>query len=48
MARKIWGGRFREETDALVNRFSASIGFDRRLYAQDIDGSIPLQTGEIN
>lgn len=36
---KIWGGRFREETDALVNRFNASIGFDRRLYAQDIEGS---------
>ncbi|MDY6972203.1 MAG: argininosuccinate lyase [Thermodesulfobacteriota bacterium] len=40
MARRIWGGRFREETDALVNRFNASIGFDRRLYAQDIDGSM--------
>jgi len=40
MARKIWGGRFREETDALVNRFNASIGFDRRLFAQDIDGSM--------
>jgi len=40
MVRKTWGGRFKEETDALVNRFNASIGFDRRLYAQDILGSI--------
>ncbi|MBW1909424.1 MAG: argininosuccinate lyase [Deltaproteobacteria bacterium] len=40
MARKVWGGRFKEETDALVNRFNASIGFDHRLYAQDIEGSM--------
>ncbi|MEA2039959.1 MAG: argininosuccinate lyase [Thermodesulfobacteriota bacterium] len=39
MTQKLWGGRFQEETDALVNRFNASIGFDRRLYAQDIEGS---------
>ena len=39
MTRKVWGGRFREETDALVNRFNTSIGFDHRLYAQDIEGS---------
>ena len=40
MTRKVWGGRFREGTDALVNRFNSSIGFDRRLYAQDIEGSM--------
>jgi argininosuccinate lyase len=40
MAQKIWGGRFKEETDALAQRFNASIGFDHRLYAQDIDGSL--------
>jgi argininosuccinate lyase len=40
MTRKVWGGRFREETDALVDRFNASVRFDRRLYAQDIDGSM--------
>jgi argininosuccinate lyase len=40
MTQKIWGGRFREETDALVNRFNASIGFDHRLYAYDIEGSM--------
>ncbi|MCD6296420.1 MAG: argininosuccinate lyase, partial [Deltaproteobacteria bacterium] len=40
MTQKIWGGRFREETDALVNRFNASIAFDHRLYAYDIEGSM--------
>ncbi len=40
MSQKVWGGRFKEETDALVSRFNASIGFDRRLYAQDIEGSM--------
>ncbi|HEN20737.1 MAG TPA: argininosuccinate lyase [Desulfobacteraceae bacterium] len=40
MTEKVWGGRFREETDSLVNRFNASIGFDRRLYVQDIKGSM--------
>ena len=36
---KLWGGRFAEGTDALVEAFSASEHFDRRLYAQDIRGS---------
>ena len=40
MAQKVWGGRFRQEADDLVNRFNASIGFDNRLYPQDIEGSI--------
>jgi argininosuccinate lyase len=40
MAQKVWGGRFQEDTDTLVHRFNASIGFDYRLYAQDIEGSI--------
>jgi argininosuccinate lyase len=40
MADKLWGGRFREEANALVNRFNASIGFDMRLFRQDIAGSI--------
>lgn len=35
-----WGGRFRESTDAFVAEFTASVGFDRRLYQYDIDGSI--------
>jgi argininosuccinate lyase len=37
---KLWGGRFSGETDALVEAFNASIEFDRRLYAEDIEGSI--------
>jgi argininosuccinate lyase len=39
MTAKPWGGRFREETLKIVERFTASIGFDRRLYRQDIRGS---------
>jgi argininosuccinate lyase len=35
-----WGGRFSESTDAFVQAFTASVGFDRRLYAQDIRGSL--------
>ncbi len=37
---QLWGGRFTGETDALVYRFNASISFDQRLLAQDIEGSI--------
>jgi argininosuccinate lyase len=37
---KAWGGRFSQPTDALVEHFTASIMFDRRLYAYDIQGSI--------
>ena len=37
---KLWGGRFAEATDAFVQRFTASIDFDRRLFQQDIDGSV--------
>ncbi|MCP4680989.1 MAG: argininosuccinate lyase [Desulfobacterales bacterium] len=40
MSQKVWGGRFREETDQLVNSFNASISFDYRLYAHDIKGSM--------
>jgi len=36
---KLWGGRFSEPTDAFVEAFTASIGFDQRLYKHDIEGS---------
>ena len=36
----LWGGRFSKEMDDLVKRFNASIGFDKRMYRNDIDGSI--------
>jgi len=41
---KPWGGRFQGATDALVEAFSASVHFDRRLYAHDIRGSIAHAT----
>jgi len=37
---KLWGGRFTEATDAFVQRFTASVDFDRRLFQHDIDGSV--------
>jgi argininosuccinate lyase len=36
----MWSGRFTSETHRLVEAFTASLPFDRRLYAQDITGSI--------
>ena len=36
----LWGGRFEKEMDELVKQFNASIGFDQRMYNEDIDGSI--------
>ena len=42
---KLWGGRFSEETDALVHKFNASINFDKRLYDEDITGSIAWAHG---
>jgi argininosuccinate lyase len=37
---KLWGSRLQKKTDSLMERFNASIGFDRRLWAADIRGSI--------
>lgn len=37
---QLWGGRFTKATDQLVYDFNASINFDKRLFAQDIEGSI--------
>jgi len=36
----LWGGRFGEETSALMRRFNDSISFDRRMYGADVQGSI--------
>ena len=41
---KLWAGRFQKETDALVNDFNSSIGFDARMYQEDIAGSIAHAT----
>ena len=37
---KLWGGRFSKATDALVDDFNSSIRFDKRMYEQDIKGSV--------
>jgi argininosuccinate lyase len=37
---KTWSGRFDEPVSALVQRYTASIGFDRRLAHHDIEGSL--------
>ena len=37
---QLWGGRFTKETDQLVYRFNASISFDKKLFEEDIEGSI--------
>lgn len=36
---KMWGGRFAEGPDAIMEAINASIGFDRRMAKQDIEGS---------
>jgi len=41
---KLWGGRFSEATDAFVQRFTASVQFDQRMAAQDINGSLAHAT----
>jgi argininosuccinate lyase len=40
MTNKMWGGRFASGPAEIMEEINASIGFDRRLYAQDIRGSI--------
>ena len=39
-ADKLWGGRFTTPTNEFVEVFTASVGFDQRMYKQDIMGSI--------
>ncbi|MCB1464327.1 MAG: argininosuccinate lyase, partial [Nitratireductor sp.] len=39
LGNKMWGGRFASGPDAVMEAINASIGFDRKLYAQDIAGS---------
>ena len=38
--KKLWGGRFEKSTDEMINDFQASISFDKRLYREDVEGSI--------
>jgi argininosuccinate lyase len=37
---KLWGGRFAQEANENLRRLNDSIGYDRRMYAEDIQGSI--------
>ncbi|MEW6715014.1 MAG: argininosuccinate lyase [Nitrospirota bacterium] len=38
--KKLWAGRFKEETEKSVEQFTASVSFDARLWKYDIEGSI--------
>jgi argininosuccinate lyase len=38
--KKSWGGRFKKDTHKIAEKFSASVDFDKRLYREDIEGSI--------
>ena len=44
MSNRMWGGRFSSGPDAIMEEINASIGFDQRLYRQDIAGSIAHAT----
>lgn len=37
---QMWGGRFADDPSAIMEEINASIGFDKKLYAQDIQGSL--------
>ena len=39
MSNKMWGGRFSERPDAIMEEINVSIDVDRHLYAQDIAAS---------
>ncbi|MBP9478582.1 MAG: argininosuccinate lyase [Sebaldella sp.] len=38
--KKLWEGRFKKETNKLLEKFNASITFDKKMYNEDITGSI--------
>jgi len=40
LMKKLWEGRFNKETNKLLEKFNASITFDKRMYEEDITGSI--------
>ncbi|WP_249691924.1 argininosuccinate lyase [Stappia sp. WLB 29] len=39
MSNRMWGGRFSDGPDAIMEEINASIDYDRKLYRQDIEGS---------
>ncbi|CAB4025230.1 argininosuccinate lyase, partial [Paramuricea clavata] len=42
---RLWGGRFTGNTDPIMEAFNASITFDKRMWADDIEGSIAYVKG---
>ena len=40
MGKKLWGGRFSKATDPLVEEFSRSIQYDKKLAVYDVLGSL--------
>lgn len=38
--KKMWSGRFAQDASKLLEQFNASIMFDRKLYREDIEGSV--------
>ncbi len=42
--KRMWGGRFSDDTDALVEQFNASVDFDKRLALHDLRGSVAHAT----
>jgi argininosuccinate lyase len=40
MSNRMWGGRFATGPDAIMEEINASIGFDQKLWRQDIRGSL--------
>ncbi len=43
-ANKMWGGRFEDKPSDIMEQINASIGFDKRMWRQDIRGSIAHAT----
>lgn len=42
---KLWGGRFREGVDPIMERFNRSIDYDKQLWDADITGSVAYSQG---
>ena len=40
MSKKLWSGRFKKASAKLLNKFNDSFNFDKKLYKEDIEGSI--------
>lgn len=37
---KLWGGRFTGKTDPVMEKFNNSIGYDKIMWKEDIEGKI--------